>query len=250
MAIIKPHITRIARDFWSLTGKKYSPGCDIIGAVHLVLPVDIISLSELSLVKIERWLLERGVGLSIEADNRVLHGFIITHAGSGIIFINGTDSEEERRYTIAHEISHFILDYKIPRDKAIAKMGNQITEVLDGLRNATVEERIDGLLGDIRVQPYTHLLEKTGDGSFNSVTVFDAENEADSLAVELLAPNSNVIKNTKNGQSKISFSDFQSRCLNLLVSDYMLPETVAKEYAVRLSYLATGAPSLISKLGL
>lgn len=250
MSVIKPHIARIAREFWSRAGKRSQPTYDIIGAVHLLLPVDIVSLSELSLRKVELWLAERNVALSIEINDRHLHGFILTHRGSGFIFINGTDSEEERRYTVAHEASHFILDYKIPRDKAIEKLGEQIIEVLDGDRNPTNDERIDGLLTSVNVQPYTHLLEKSGDGSFNNVKIFDSENDADALAIELLAPNASVIKYIRANKGKLSFYDFQDHALGILIEKYMLPVAIAKEYSLRLAYVATGGPSLLSKLGL
>lgn len=249
MSIIKPHIARIAREFWSKAGKRRLPTFDIVGAVSLILPVDIVSLSELSLKKVEQWLSERKVVLNIDMNDRHLHGFILTFKGSGFIFINGTDSEEERRFTVAHEASHFILDYKLPRVKAIEKFGPKIIEVLDGDRNPTNEERIDGLLSSVSVQPYTHLLEKVGDGSFDSIKIFDSENDADALAVELLAPSANVIKDTKIGNPKISFDDFRTHSLQILREKYMLPEAVAKDYSLRLSYVATGGPSLLSKLG-
>ncbi|HLG40899.1 MAG TPA: ImmA/IrrE family metallo-endopeptidase [Chitinophagaceae bacterium] len=249
MSVINPYITKLAREFWSLAGLRFIPGCDIIGAVNFILPVDIVSLSELSLCKVEEWFLARNIVVNIEADERLLHGFILTNAGRGIIFINGTDSEEERRYTVAHETAHFLQDYKIPRDKAIEKVGERISEVLDGLREPTLEERVDGLLGSVRVKPYSHLLEKNGDGSFYSCRIYDSENDADSLAVELLAPHSEVIRRTKVGTKKISFNEFRNKCQGILIDTYRLPNDIAREYAIRLSYVAVGPPSFMEKLG-
>lgn len=249
MAFIKPHIVKIAKEFWSISGQKIEPPFDIIGAVNLVLPIDIISLSELSIRKIELWLDERNITLNLDIDDRRLHGFILNFKGSGFIFINGTESEEERRYTVAHEASHFILDYKLPREKAIKKLGIQIKEVLDGDRKPTTQERIDGMLTSANIQPYMHLLEKVGDGSFKNVKIFNSENYADALALELLAPHSNVIRDVKEAQIKPSFSHFQELCCNTLIGKYRLPGSIAKEYSLLLAYSVTGGPSLMSKFG-
>ena len=111
-------------------------------------------------------------------DDRLLHGFILISRGSGFIFVNGTDSEEERKYTIAHEASHFLLDYKLPRDTAVKKLGRTILEVIDGYREPTIEEKVDGMLYSAMIKPYTHLLEKVGDGTFKNLNILNSENDA------------------------------------------------------------------------
>ena len=249
MQIANAHISSIAKEFWRQVGFESQPPYDIQGAVNLILPVDIICLSELSIRKIDLWLKSRGISIPIEIGDRALHGFILAFKGSGFIFINGTDHEDERRYTIAHEVSHFILDYKIPRDKAAEKLGAGILEVLDGQREATTAERIDGILSSISVRPFTHLLEKSGDGSFISSDVFDAENDADSLALELLAPASVVIRETRSKSEKIPFAEFKDKCSRLLVDKYGITNSISDNYATRLAYSVTGGPSLLSKLG-
>ena len=249
MPIVKPHIANIASDFWKRTGPSKSPPFDIYGAISFTLPVDIVNLSELSLRKIEVWLRNRNIPLTIGVDDRDIHGFILMSKGCGFIFINGTDPEDERRYSVAHELSHFILDYKIPRDRAIEKFGIHILEVLDGYREPSLTERIDSVLKSVVIQTYTHLLEKKGDGSFESAKVFDAENDADMLALELLAPSSKVIKGTKEGQSKPVFSEFRNNCYKLLVEKYGLPSSISEEYASRIAFSVTGGPSILTKLG-
>lgn len=242
------NIAKIAKEFWRDSKQKFSPGCDIVNAVSLTLPLDIVCLSELSLKRVEQWLSERGVQILIAVNERPLHGFIMTHGGSGTIFINGTDTEEERRYTVAHETAHFLLDYKIPRDRAIEKLGDKIAEVLDGLRQPTIEERVDGILGYVKVRSYAHLLEKKGDGSFNSIRVYDSENYADELAIELLAPHATIVKELKENK-KVSFKSFREKSHQVLLEKYKLPEIIAREYSIRLSYTVLGAPSLLEKLG-
>jgi len=249
MKFISPIIGQVAKDFWKSTGGKIMFPCDISGAVNLVLPIDIVCLSELSLKKIQAWLIERKVFLNLEFDDRLLHGFILISKGSGFIFVNGTDTEEERRYTIAHEASHFLLDYKLPRDTAVKKLGAGILEVMDGHREPTIEERIDGTLLSVAIKPYTHLLEKVGDGTFNNLEILNSENEADALALELLAPSASVIKDTNPNRNKISFYDFKNQCYQILRSKYLIPDSIAEGFSSKLAYTATGAPSLVSKLG-
>jgi Zn-dependent peptidase ImmA (M78 family) len=250
MRFISSIVTQAGKDFWKRAGGNGAFPCDISGAVNLVLPIDIVSLSELSVIKIQNWLIARKVFLDLEIDDRLLHGFIIISKGSGFIFVNGTDTEEERRYTIAHEVSHFLLDYKLPRELAVKKLGESILEVLDGYREPTLEERIDGTLTSVTIKPYTHLLEKTGDGTFDSMNIQNSENNADALALELLAPSTNVIKDTNPARAKISFYDFKNKCYLILRSKYLIPDSIAETYSSKLAYLATGAPSLVSRLGL
>jgi len=250
MRIINPLIIKTAKEFWETAGGINAFPCDISGAVNLVLPIDIVCLSELSLKKIENWLNKRKIYLDIEFDDRLLHGFILISRGSGFIFVNGTDSEEERKYTIAHEASHFLLDYKLPRDIAVKKLGRTILEVIDGYREPTIEEKVDGMLYSAMIKPYTHLLEKVGDGTFKNLNILNSENDADALALELLAPSSSVIKDTNPNKNKISYYDFKNQCYYILRSKYLIPDTIAEIYSSKLSYVATGAPSIISKLGL
>ena len=249
MRFISPIITQVAKDFWKSAGGNSVFPCDISGAVNLVLPIDIVCLSELSLKKIQTWLTERKVFLDLEIDDRLLHGFILISKGSGFIFVNGTDTEEERRYTIAHEAGHFLLDYKRPREIAVKKLGESILEVMDGYREATNEEQIDGTLTSVSIRPYTHLLEKVGDGSFNNMDILDSENDADALALELLAPHATVIKDTNPNRNKISFYDFKNRCYQVLRSKYLIPDSIAEAYSSKLVYVAIGSPSLADKLG-
>lgn len=247
--VVSPYIETIAKEFWSQTKQKWHPPYDIGGAISLLLPIDMVVLSDLSLSKIERWLAQKNITIPIEVNDRYLHGFVLIFRGSGFMFINGTDGEEERRYTMAHEASHFLLDYKISRDKAIQKLGNSIRDILDGFRKPTHQEQIDGLINGVSIKPFTHLVEKDGDGSFNNVKIFNSENNADALAMELLAPSSEIIKEALARENKVTFTSFDKRCLNILMDKYKLPGLIAEQYARQLAYSVTGGPSILTKLG-
>ncbi len=245
-----PHITRIAEDFWKAAGGRTSLPYDIVGAVSLALPVDIVSLSNLSVRNIEIWLAQRKIPIDIGLEDRVLHGFILVSKGNGFIFVNGTDPEEERRYTIAHEVGHFLLDYRLPRENAVKRLGPGILDVIDGRREATILERIDGALYSVLTRPYTHLLEKAGDGSFQRWDVQQAENEADELAVELLAPRSEIVKRFYPIKARLSFNSVKDQCFRDLRYKYMIPISVAEMYSTRIAYGITGGPSLRDQFGL
>ncbi|WDO13956.1 ImmA/IrrE family metallo-endopeptidase [Flavobacterium sp. WW92] len=246
---MKQNIVSLAKDFRHMAAIKNDIPYDIMGAVSLVMPIDIICLSDLSISKIKKWLNNRNILFNTETNDRYLHGFIITFKGTGFIFVNGTDSEDERRFTIAHETSHFILDYKLKRDKALKKFGLGILDVLDGYREPTITEKIDGILFSVDVKPFTHLIEKSADGSFESLEIFNSENDADRLALELLAPSLQVIKKVKAIKSSLSFNEFNKHCFEILINEYRLPDNIAKNYSLQLSYKETGGPSIMSKLG-
>lgn len=249
MRLPEAYIQNIASEFWAQACQQANSPYDISRAVSLLFPIDIVCLCELSLEKIEKWLRERGIKMPIDVNDRCLHGFVLAAKGNGLIFINGTDLEDERRYTIAHEISHFILDYKLPRDKVIEKLGESIVEVIDGLREPTIEERVSGLVKNVIVRPFTHLLEKEGDGSFKTISIYNSENKADALALELLAPCRDVIRLVSNEKEKSVFAVFNEKCAHILINSYGLPLPVAIKYAKQLAYAVTGGPSIVNKLG-
>lgn len=249
MQVTKPYIAKIARDFWNKFEKSHQSTLGIIDAINIAFPVDFVILPNLTLGSVQTWLQNRNVYMTFDANDRILHGLIVVHQSNGLIFLDENDSRSDREYTAAHEISHYLLDYKIPRERIMEKMGSSIMEVLDGKRDATSTERIDALLNSINVRAFSHLLEKDGDGSFVSSEVFDAENDADALALELLAPSSKIIAKVKSTTSTASFHSFQDCSLQILREEYFLPEQIAKEYSKRLAYSVTGGPSLLSKLG-
>ena len=249
MSSSNTHISKIADDFWNAAGGRISLPYDIFGAVSLALPLDIVSLSNLSVKNIEKWLAQRKIVIDIELEDRFLHGFILVSRGNGLIFVNGTDPEEERRYTVAHEASHFLLDYRLPRENAVKKLGPGILEVIDGRREATILERIDGALYAVLARPYTHLLEKVGDGSYENSDVQKAENDADELAVELLAPRSEIIRSFYPIKTRLSFNSVKDQCYRGLRYKYLIPNSVAEIYSTRIAYGITGGPSLLDQFG-
>src|SRR2546421_2495302 len=124
--------------FWQQCGE-FEPFPRILEkSVSLALPVAIIKLPHLKLHLIENWLARCGVPYSFNCRSRAVRGCLIAYGGHGTVFVYGSDPADEQRFSIAHEIGDFISDYLILREAAIFKFGESITDVLDGVRKATV----------------------------------------------------------------------------------------------------------------
>lgn len=250
MRFSKPQIERIAREFWSKADPVHRQTLDISSAVDEVLPVDVIYLKRLSLAEIKHWLENRGVKTEFEVNDRPLHGVIMIQEGFGFIFVDADDGTIQQRFTIAHEVSHFLLDYQIPRENAMLAIGTEIEDVLNGKAEATRFQQVKALIKGISIQPYTHLTEKSADGSFLNWMNYTSENEADYLALELLAPRSVVIKGTIATARRLNYNQFTRKCEEILMENYQIPAEVAHQYAVELAYSITNGPSFLDKLGL
>ncbi|ASS49912.1 MAG: hypothetical protein A3D31_10055 [Candidatus Fluviicola riflensis] len=251
MRFSKSQIERIAREFWSKADPVHRNGLDISSAVDDVLPVNVVHLQQLSWKVIECWLKNLGVNdIEIEVNDRELHGVIMIREGFGFIFVNADDGTIQQRFTIAHEVSHFLLDYQMPREQAMLAIGTEIEDVLNGKAEATRFQQVKALIKGISIQPYTHLIEKSGDGSFLNWMNYTSENEADYLALELLAPRSVVIKGTIATARRLNYNQFTRKCEEILMKNYQIPAKVAHQYAVELAYSITNGPSFLDKLGL
>jgi len=106
------------------------------------------------------------------------------------MFVCGGDGLNEQRLTVAHETAHFLKHYLIPRERVVRAMGEAITAVLDGDRKATMEERVAGVLSGVRVGAHVHLLPRH---EVEEGRVAKAEDDADDLGLELVAPREAVL---------------------------------------------------------
>jgi hypothetical protein len=73
----------------------------------------------------------------------------------------------------------------------VARLGPGVLEVLDGVRLPTPAERLHGLLARVAVGGHTHLLERDPTGRARGAEA-EAEDAADRLALEILAPAAEV----------------------------------------------------------
>lgn len=173
-----------AAEFWELAGGPPSFPRDIERAAMLVHPLAVVKLPRLTTHDIATWLRTHDVVVSAPLCEGEMAGCVVAHRGRAMIFVAGTDSPEEQRATVAHELAHFIRHYLAFRERAVRALGPAILEVLDGDRAATFVERARGLLREVPLGVHVHVLPREERGG----VIDQVEREADELALELLAP--------------------------------------------------------------
>jgi hypothetical protein len=233
--------------FWLRYGKDNSFPRSIERLVALALPLTIIRLSLLSMRAVENWLRQRGVPFRFNCQSRTIRGCLVAFAGRGLIFIDDADSEDEQRFTAAHEIAHFLVDYWLPREKAIQKFGPSIADVMDGLRGPTPSERFGAILVNTRIGIYSDLMARNEDEPHN-MDVWQIEDRADSIALELLAPQHAVLS-TMNIAPLGSFSQRVEAVDRTLRVGFGLPASVSGSYSRFLLRSIGRGPSWMESLG-
>ncbi len=152
---------------------------------------------------------------------RKLRACMVARNGWGVIFLDAADGADERRYSLAHELAHFLMDYWWPRERVIAALGPGVAPALDGLRPATAEERLNALFAGVKVGGQEHLMERGPDESIVSARVLAAEDAADRLALELLAPAEEARRRIGNAGAEAG---------EVLRAAFGLPQAAARAY--------------------
>lgn len=232
--------------FWQRCGELEPFPRNLERSVALALPLTIVKLPKLKLRGVEFWLRRRGAAFQFDCQSRAVRGCLIAFGGCGFIFIDGADPDDERRFTLAHEIAHFMIDYWQPREKAISKLGGDIVEVIDGTRSPTVGERVSALLGSIPIGLHTNLMERglpdeTG-------VVWAIENRADKIALALLAPPETVLALVNLDAP--AFEERQAALKAILCAQFGLPEPIATAYSRSLLTKIGKGPSWVESIRL
>lgn len=215
--------------FWKRAGEAEAYPRNLERPLAMALPVALVKMPRLSLREIETWLRLRGVLFSFQCESKCVRGCLVAFGGRGIIFVDGSDLADELRFTIAHEIAHYLTDYWFPRQKAIGKYGESIANVFDGLRPPTTDERLYAVLGGTKLGVFINLMERS---SATADETWKAETRADKIALALLAPPDAVIK-----ASDVSANRFDGRVnsvVNTLTANFGLPGPMAQFYGVEL----------------
>ena len=194
---------------------------DIELAVLWHLPLAIIEMEDLSGLRLSAWLHERGVDLPVHSPPGGLRGAIVAFAGSGVLFLDASDDPAERRVTVAHETSHFAVDYWLPRLELAAR-APRLLEVVDGLRQPGSDDHVDAFLARIPLGVHTHLFERDRTGGTPDPAVAKAEERATRVAWELLAPLAVVSQYVAPGD--------EFKAVRVLENDFGLPRATAREY--------------------
>ena len=122
------------------------------------------------------------------------------------ILVEKNDAEDERRFTVAHEAAHHILEVKRHQERVARRMGRDFIGVLHGLREATPDERIDAWLHDVRADALVHFMDRAPTDEYGCARTLYAECLADDLAVEILAPRAELIRSL-SALGSIGFSE-------------------------------------------
>lgn len=230
--MLEAGIAQTAECFWSHAGSVTAPPRDPAAIVSRILPLSLVSLPNLGVSTIECWFSSHQVPYRFLCHDRALSGCLVAARGHGFLFTNTDAPPQERRFTVAHEIAHFLLDYDAPRRRALELFSETIRPVLDGERAPTAEERIHSVLSSIPLGIFVNLMPRGTQGSIDQGVILRAENRADRLALELLAPANEVL-------ARLPATDLQPfehvrHISDLLINAYGLPRTVARTYAAAL----------------
>ena len=230
--------------FWELAGEVETYPRTLERSALLALPVAIVKLPHLGLGNIEYWLSSRNIDYSFGCQSRPVRGCLLAFQGKGLIFCDGSDNVDEIRFTIAHETAHFLLDHLMPRKKAIQLFGLSIMEVIDGKRNPSITERISSLLEGVSIGLVMNLMER--ERIEDPSGVWKLEEQADRLALELLAPSKDVFARTDT--SARVFSTRLHAITQSLILNFGLPVNVAKSYGESLLRSINKGPSLVEAI--
>jgi hypothetical protein len=230
--------------FWQRCGEIEPFPRNLERSIALALPVTLVKLPYPKLRHVERWLRCHGVTFQFNCQSRTVRGCLIAFGGEGFIFVDGADPDDERRFTLAHEIAHFIADYWQPRQKAIMRFGSTITEVLDGLRLPNVNERLFALLAGTPIGVHIDLMER---GNVEA-ELWEIESRADKIALALLAPPEAVLSEVDLSATR--FDQRQATTAAVLRERFGLSASIAKSYGHSLLTAIGKGPSWVENIRL
>lgn len=239
---------RICQELWDRAGEVEPFPRTLEPLYTWAIPLAPVPLPALWADDVRRWLETRGLRPSTGPQRR-LRACLIARDGRGFVLLDGSDPPDERRFSLAHEAGHFILDYLEPRRRAGTALGPAAVDVLDGARQPTAGERIAAVLNGFALDPHVHLMERDATG-LACGSVAGAECAADDLALELLAPEAVVLAMLQAAARGPSYASRELAAAALLERQFGLPKSIAGPYARRLLQLQTGGPSTAEWLGL
>ncbi|MGX1742097.1 ImmA/IrrE family metallo-endopeptidase [Bosea sp. NPDC055353] len=177
----------IAESFWKQAGgrDRFGEPADIGLAAAFVLPVAVRLIPHLDTQLVTQILAGIGASPWLDKSPRLLRGCLVADGGKAMVLVDQHDPEDERRMTVAHEVAHLLLHYLQPREDAVTAFGPGIIAVLDRTRSPTIGERLSSALRNVPIEPYQHAMDRS---PVHGRAVGAMEDEADDLAIELLAP--------------------------------------------------------------
>lgn len=233
-----------AERFWTAADRPEPFPRNLEDAIALALPVMVARLPRLGLFSAERWLSQYSPRFIWSAPerggrgDRRLRACLVADDENGCILLDAADPPDEQRYSLAHEVAHFILDYQQPRQLAQRRLGGAALAVLDGRRPASDSERIEAALAGVTLGAHLHLMER-GPTGVEAAAIARAEADADRLALQLLAPEDHALAVLPTTGC---FAERLTGGTAALIATFGLPAAVAAPFARRLITRRDGPP--------
>src|SRR5207237_873153 len=120
-------VRELADAFWAEAGRAEPFPRDLRGPIAwAVLRLAVVERPALCVGGVLDWLRRSGVVCPLREPDRRLRGCLVASRGYGFAFLDADDGPHERRFTLAHELAHFLRDYLQPRRRAAARLGPQV----------------------------------------------------------------------------------------------------------------------------
>jgi hypothetical protein len=224
---VVPWVAELVRAFWADAGAVEAFPRELRRPIARVLPVSIVLLPRLRLDDVREWLRDNGICCPCDQGDRPLRACLAACRGHGLVFLDGADPADEQCFSLGHEVGHFLRHYWRPRQLACRRLGGQVVEVFDGERSATSQERLHALLRNVPLGFQLHLMRRGPRRELLDAEVARAEEDADLLAYELLAPARDVLARLGTVRDEAA----RERLVEMLQSMFGLPREPAGCYA-------------------
>lgn len=227
------HLRGLAAQFWAGAPGNVRGERDIEAAVTWSMPLAVVVMAPLTLAGIQEWLAGRGIPVAGERsrDRDRVRGFLVAWRGVGMVFCDGTADAGERRFTLAHEVGHFLLDYDGPRRRVLRDVP-ELLEVVDGLRPATASDRAQALLAGVRIGVHTQLLDDGESSPADRDARGAMEDQASHFALELLAPWEEAVAAIRGLTAATApYRDILAQATDLITNRFAIPPYAARTRA-------------------
>jgi hypothetical protein len=226
----------LARAFWTKARKPEPFPRNLCRSIARAVPLSVVLLPKLSVRTALDWLENCGLVCELPGEDRPLRACLVARRGHGVALIDGSDGDAELRFSVGHELAHFLRDYWSLRSRVFKRLGANALQVLDGDRPPTAREQFHALLRNVPLGFHSHLMERDKNGNPLTSSIARAESDADRLAYELLAPAEHVLAAPPHSKQAL---------VRRLREFYGLPGTQASLYAGMLMHPVKTDPLLL-----